>query len=164
MMIRMARQKYYGDKIRGTPSTFFNGQSEAGGGGPMAGSQGKYTEYRGIIDKTLETATPVQIDLSATRAGDQIKIVASAKVTENGTDSKSNGSDRNRSEKGKQFLRLALTESAVRYVGGNKLRFHHHVVRALPGRRGGQGDHRRRGQGRSHGQPRRAEDTTSKPI
>ena len=26
-----------------------------------------------------------------------------------------------------------MTESAVRYVGGNKLRFHHHVVRALPG-------------------------------
>ena len=30
-------------------------------------------------------------------------------------------------------LRLALTEEAIRYVGVNRLRFHHHVVRAFPG-------------------------------
>ena len=33
----------------------------------------------------------------------------------------------------KRVLRLALTEEAILYVGGNKLRYHHHVVRALPG-------------------------------
>ena len=26
-----------------------------------------------------------------------------------------------------------MTEESIHYVGGNKLRFHHHVVRALPG-------------------------------
>ncbi len=31
----VARQGYYGTEVRGTPSTFFNGKSEAGGGGPM---------------------------------------------------------------------------------------------------------------------------------
>ena len=36
-------------------------------------------------------------------------------------------------EKSKPVLRLALTEESIRYVGGNKLRFHHHVVRAFPG-------------------------------
>jgi len=30
-------------------------------------------------------------------------------------------------------LRLVLVEESIRYVGGNKLRFHHQVVRALPG-------------------------------
>jgi hypothetical protein len=30
-------------------------------------------------------------------------------------------------------LRLVLVEETIRYVGGNKLRFHHHVVRAMPG-------------------------------
>jgi hypothetical protein len=30
-------------------------------------------------------------------------------------------------------LRLALVEEAVRYVGCNKLRFHHMVVRTMPG-------------------------------
>src|SRR5207302_5612983 len=34
----IARQQYYGEEVRGTPSTFFNGKSESGGGGPMAGS------------------------------------------------------------------------------------------------------------------------------
>ena len=36
-------------------------------------------------------------------------------------------------DQSKRVLRLALTEESIRYVGGNKLRFHHHVVRALPG-------------------------------
>jgi hypothetical protein len=126
----VARQQYYADKVRGTPSTFFNGHSDAGGGGPMAASEGKFTEYRKIIDETLGSATKAQIDLSATRTGDQVSIVASARVPENGTKAKSSGDEK---EQAKQFLRLALTESAVRYVGGNKLRFHHHVVRALPG-------------------------------
>ena len=84
----MARQKYYGSEVRGTPSTFFNGRSEAGGGGPMGNSQGKYAEYREIIDKSLESPKGAKIDLSATRAGDQIKIVASAEVTENSADHK----------------------------------------------------------------------------
>jgi hypothetical protein len=30
-------------------------------------------------------------------------------------------------------LRVVLTEESIRYVGGNRLRFHHHVVRAFPG-------------------------------
>jgi hypothetical protein len=30
-------------------------------------------------------------------------------------------------------LRMALTEETIRYVGGNKLRFHHQVVRSMPG-------------------------------
>ena len=30
-------------------------------------------------------------------------------------------------------LRLALTEESIRYIGNNKLRYHHHVVRDFPG-------------------------------
>ena len=33
----------------------------------------------------------------------------------------------------KKKLRFVLVEDTVRYAGGNKLRFHHMVVRALPG-------------------------------
>ena len=124
----IARQEYYGSEVGGTPATFFNGRTEAAGGGPMANSSRKYTEYRGIIDKSLEGTKGATIDLSATRAGDQLKIVASAKVTE-----KSGEKSKGENEKPKRVLRLAVTEEVVRYVGGNKLRFHHHVVRALPG-------------------------------
>jgi hypothetical protein len=140
----LARQKYYGSAVRGTPSTFFNGHGEAAGGGPMAYSHEKYGEYRGIIDKSLEDSKGATIALSATRAGDQIKIVASAQVTKNGggrkvdgVDAKSNGQDggnsRQAKDDSKPVLRLALTEESVHFVGGNKLRYHHRVVRALPG-------------------------------
>src|SRR5262249_2147613 len=30
-------------------------------------------------------------------------------------------------------LRFVLIEEQIRYVGSNKMRFHHHVVRAMPG-------------------------------
>jgi hypothetical protein len=123
----LARQAYYGSEVQGTPSTFFNGKSEAGGGGAMGNSEGKYTQYRQIIDKKLEASKATKIELSATRAGDQIKIIASTEAPESG------GKGKKDNDKSRQVLRLALTEEAVRYIGGNKLRFHHHVVRAFPG-------------------------------
>jgi hypothetical protein len=140
----LARQEYYGSGVRGTPSTFFNGHSEAGGGGPMGNSQRKYTEYREIIDKILDSSSGAKITVSANQAGDQIKILASAQVTSNGSDQKSNSAttkpnghegEKSAEEKDKRkaVLRLALTEESIHYVGGNKLRYHHHVVRALPG-------------------------------
>jgi hypothetical protein len=30
-------------------------------------------------------------------------------------------------------LRVLVVEESIRYVGGNQMRFHHHVVRAMPG-------------------------------
>jgi hypothetical protein len=132
----VARQEYYGTKVQGTPSTFFNGRSQAGGGGPMGSSQTKYKEYREIVDKILEAPKNAKITASATRAGDQIKIIASAQVTENqdGQTAVPDGEKaKEKKEKSKRMLRLALTEESIHYVGGNKLRFHHHVVRAFPG-------------------------------
>jgi hypothetical protein len=124
----LARQEYYGSDVQGTPSTFFNGHSEAGGGGPMANANGKYTEFREIIEKALAEKKRASIDVSASRSGDKVKIVASAKA-----DPKGGEKPKGEKSEPKLFLRLALTEESVRYVGGNKLRFHHHVVRAYPG-------------------------------
>jgi hypothetical protein len=154
----VARQKYYGSQVRGTPSTFFNGQSEAGGGGAMANSETKYAEYRKIIDKSLETAKGAKIALSATRVGDQIKIAATAEVTEKAAsdtgssshpkpDGKAEKSSKDEQGHSKTVLRLALTEESIHYVGSNKLRFHHHVVRALPG--GAKGSEMKDGKGKT---------------
>jgi hypothetical protein len=122
------RQEYYGNLVRGTPSTFFNGRSDAGGGGGMAGAEGKYKEYRGLIDELLERKARADVKVSADREGDQIAITADAVKTADADAPKQGerASDR-------LSLRLALTEKAIRYVGGNNLRFHHHVVRAFPG-------------------------------
>jgi hypothetical protein len=152
----VARQSYYGSEVRGTPSTFFNGKSEAGGGGGMANSETKYTEYRQIIDKALETTKGAKIALSATRSGDEIKIVATAETTDKTAGGKSDSGQSKANakaeassnpEQGKRVLRLALTEEAIHYVGGNKLRYHHHVVRALPG--GAKGVELKNGKGMS---------------
>lgn len=116
------RQKYYGDEVGGTPSTFFNGKSAAGGGGGMQGSEGKYDEFRKEIDPALETEPQADVTLTADRSGDEIKITAGAHANA-GAGKKA----------GKPRLRLVLVEKAVRYTGGNKLRFHHNVVRAFPG-------------------------------
>jgi len=116
----LARARYYGDDLGGTPSTFINGRTEAAGGGSMAMSEGKYAQYREVIDKMLQEKPGADVTLSAKRTGDVIAIAAEAKSAPKGQNSSIK-------------LRLALTEESVRYVGGNKLRFHHHVVRSMPG-------------------------------
>jgi len=117
----VARQKYYGSEIGGTPSTFFNGKSDGGGGGSMAGSEGKYKEFRSIIDSGLAASPTATVDLKASRKGDLIEISAKAKTT---------GKP---GEKAQPKLRMVITEEVVKYIGSNKLRFHHHVVRDMPG-------------------------------
>jgi hypothetical protein len=124
----IARQEYYRDGVRGTPSVFFNGRVHTGGGGPMAASEAKYQEYRGAIDPILEERKQVDVSVSASRTGDEIAIVAEAALP---SASKEGAAKAGKSSSVK--IRLALTEESVRYVGGNRLRFHHHVVRALPG-------------------------------
>jgi hypothetical protein len=111
-----ARAAYY--SIQGTPAPLFNGKPEAGGGGFMAHAQDKYKEYRKVIDALLEANAAAKIAARASRHGRKIDIQVEVDVTKPGDDTR---------------LRLVLVEESIRYVGGNKLRFHHHVVRALPG-------------------------------
>ncbi|GAC1474169.1 MAG: hypothetical protein NVSMB9_24040 [Isosphaeraceae bacterium] len=118
----VSRVAYYPD-FQGTPTTFFDGKALAPGGGPMAGSKGKYDQYRTLIDDLLTRPSGARLDLKVDSKEDTIKIQAS-------TQAKSDSSAKAGS---KLMLRLALIEEQVRYTGGNALRFHHHVVRALPG-------------------------------
>jgi len=131
------RKNYYETVMAGTPSTLFNGKLEAPDGGRLADSEAKYREYRAVIDKILETTRDAEITLSATRSGDQIKIIASARVLEGARSDSKKGQDgeklQERKPDSKPVLRLALTEESIRYVAGNNIRFHHNVVRSLPG-------------------------------
>jgi hypothetical protein len=118
----VARQKYYGTEVRGTPSTFFNGKADAGGGGGMSNAEDKYKQYRDLIEPALETQKKAEISLTASRVGDDVTIDARASAT---------GGDV--PNEAKPRLRLVLIEESVRYPGSNKLRFHHNVVRGFPG-------------------------------
>ena len=117
----VARWEYYSklfpEEIRGTPSPLFNGKPRAGGGGGMADAEEKSEEYRAIVDPSLEKTTPLKLAGKATRTGDKIRIEVDLAGAEPNEDLR---------------LRLLLVEDTVKYVGGNKLRFHHHVVRAMP--------------------------------
>jgi hypothetical protein len=112
------RQKYYGNAVRSTPTIFFNGKSEAGGGGGKAQAEDKYKQYREVINPLLEGQTKIQLSVDAQRAGDLVTISAKA--------SGYKASD-------KLKLHFALVEPWVRYAGNNGLSYHAHVVRALPG-------------------------------
>ena len=99
----------------------------------MANAKAKYDEFKGVIDKSLEKPSQAKINLKADRKGDEIVITASAQAED----------DKNENLK----LRLVLVEEQVRYTGGNNLRFHHHVVRGLPG--GVEGKSLSKGQGKT---------------
>lgn len=114
-----ARAKFYGDEVEGTPTILFNGKlnSKASGGGGLDDAKEKYQDYREIINTLLAKTTAVKLQAEASRKGDKIDIRASASDVPGD----------------KVRLRLALVEEVIRYPGGNQMRFHHHVVRDMPG-------------------------------
>ncbi len=119
----VARMEYYvkdfPTKMGGVPTTVFDGKPQAGGGGPVQASKDKYDQYRKILDDQLEQASGARLTAKATRKGDTIDVqVQVADLAEAGEETK---------------LRLALVEEVVHYVGSNGVRFHHHVVRDMPG-------------------------------
>lgn len=116
-----ARFDYYAEakKVRGTPSSLFNGKPDASGGGFRDDAGEKYKEYCDVVNKLLELPDVVQLGASAVRTGDKIAIKAEVKDLKVPAD--------------KLRLRLALVEDWARYRGSNGLQYHHRVVRAMPG-------------------------------
>jgi hypothetical protein len=114
-----ARQSYYDKDLEGTPTVFFNGQADAPNGGGIGESEEKYQEYRKVIDSLLEKPAKAQLKVRAVQKGNAIDIAAEVADLQ---------------QTGEQVrLRLALVEEQVKYIGTNGMRFHHHVVRAMPG-------------------------------
>jgi hypothetical protein len=110
--------KLYGERLS-APSVQVNGKTAGKGGGGVAAAKDKYAEFVEAINAELEK--PATAKLALTAAKDDKGIKVTAKVT----DLEKPGE--------KVMLRFAVTEETVRYPGGNGVRFHHHVVRAMPG-------------------------------
>jgi hypothetical protein len=119
-----ARWKYYREawgakEVGGTPTSLFNGFRDGGYGGGMANAQDKFKTYCDIIDPMLEKEAKCTVRVTAKRHADKIEISAGVDgLAHPGKDVK---------------LRLVLVEEHIRYLGGNKLRLHHQVVRDMPG-------------------------------
>jgi hypothetical protein len=126
------RVSYY-PEFQGTPSVFFDGTAEGSGGGGMPASRAKYESYRKIIDKALANPSGATLSLKVNPEGDSIKISATAEAKPEQV-----AKDAARVGGSKLKLHLVVIEDQIRYTGSNKLRFHHHVVRAMPGGAAGQ--------------------------
>jgi hypothetical protein len=113
------RMKFYGKEVRGTPTAFVNGKMTA----PLGGGKDRGEESFGVlaaaINKALEDESDAAIKLTATRKGNRVEAEASVSGL------KATGDN--------VRLRFVLVEEVVHYPGSNDQRFHHHVVRALPG-------------------------------
>jgi hypothetical protein len=116
----MDRAKYYEDKIEGAPTLFINGKLGTDSGGPAAASEKFYKLFRGAIDDILEKPAGVKLALAVTK-GEKGALSAKATVS----DLEMPGE--------KVMLRFVLVEERTRYTGGNGIRYHHMVVRAMPG-------------------------------
>jgi hypothetical protein len=119
----VARWDYYNKafpkKVRGTPTAIFDGTPFDGGGGAIGASSETLKEFREAIESRLEEPAQAELKLEVARTGPRIAIKASVSDLVKGGE--------------KVKLRFALVESGVRYQGGNGLRLHHNVVRAMPG-------------------------------
>jgi hypothetical protein len=108
----------YGERLS-APSVQLNGKAVGKGGGGAAAAKERYTEMVEAINAELEKPAAARIALTAAKDDKGVKVTAKV------TDLEKPGE--------KVTLRFAVTEETVRYPGGNGVRFHHHVVRAMPG-------------------------------
>ncbi len=70
----IARQSYYGELVRGTPSSLLNGRPSELDGGMMGDSEERYKELRGLIGEILEKKARADVTVAAKLEGDRIAL------------------------------------------------------------------------------------------
>ena len=115
----MERAKMYGDSFEGTPATFFNGRYSVAAGGGRERGESAFRKFTDVVDKLVMLPAKAKVKASAVRKGDVISIKSEV---------------RDAADAGKLRLHVALTEDWIRFKGGNGVRYHRNVVRAMPGK------------------------------
>ena len=113
-------EEYYGEHITGAPTVFVAGKPGLSSGGPASAAEKAFNTMREQINEALEKAPGVKLGLTV------------AKAEKGGYTAKATVSDLDMPGE-KMMLRFALAEERIRYVGGNGIRYHHMVVRSMPG-------------------------------
>lgn len=109
------RREFYG--VNSSPSYFFDGDADGGGGGADNAKSIFETKIDPAIEQRLASAPGARIALRAAATGSTVKVKADvSKVT---------------SPSDKLRLQIALAEDRVTYSGENGERFHPMVVRAM---------------------------------
>ena len=117
-----ARMDFYvkEDGKKATPQIYINGKPDGTGGGPQAKmAKLKYQTYREAIEPLLEKPATAKLAVTAALKGNDLTVKGTV------SDLEKPGQ--------KVSLRFALAEERIRYQGGNGIRYHHAVVRAMPG-------------------------------
>ena len=104
------RAREYG--VTSTPSTFFDGEATAGGGGNRSMAGEKFREFGGEVRARLAEKPAVKLEAKAARAGDLVRVEFKADKTPSGAD-----------------FHIALVQEEERFRGSNGLVFHKMVVR-----------------------------------
>lgn len=111
------RYRYDADVI---PVAFVNGRPKSPGGGRWSEGRNKFTDYCDAINPLVNDITPVKLSVKVKKTDDKIEM--EFKYDDLPRDAKEI----------KMRLRAAIIEDSIRYPGGNGLRFHRNVVRAMP--------------------------------
>src|SRR5262249_29127611 len=111
---------YYGEFIEGAPTAIVAGKPGPLVAGPSSIAGKRDNAMRDAIDAALEKPAGGKLGVSVAK-GEKGGFTAKATVA----DLEAPGE--------KMTLRFALAEERIRYTGGNGIRYHHMVVRAMPG-------------------------------
>src|SRR5205807_9525450 len=103
----------------GTPTALVDGKATEPLGGLAEHGKERYETLRKLIDADLEKPARAGLKVQVRRKGDRLDLRAEVEGLKKPGDN--------------VRLRFVLVEDVVHYAGGNGQRFHHHVVRALPG-------------------------------
>src|SRR5262245_25824341 len=115
----LERARYYSKQFKGIPSMFINGKAGPAVAGQIPAARTKYGEVREAINALLETPADAKLDMAATRKDNETTNKATSTAVAKTGDA--------------VRLRFVLAEDRVRYAGGNGMRYHHFVARAIPG-------------------------------
>jgi thiol-disulfide isomerase/thioredoxin len=107
-----ARQKAYG--VSSTPTVVIDGTDMSVGGGGRGAAEGKFVQYRGVIEPLLSAAPAVSLKARASLAADTVKVAYDLGTTVPGA----------------EYL-LALVQDVQEHQGSNGVAFHKMVVRDL---------------------------------
>ena len=112
MMNQASRKRAQEYGVTSTPSTFFDGEAKAGGGGNRSMAGEKFREFGGEVKARLAVKPAVRLEVKATLAGDLVRVDFKADKTPSGAD-----------------FKIALVQGEERFRGSNGLIFHKMVVR-----------------------------------
>lgn len=113
-------EEFYLEQVRGVPTVFIDGKPGPAPGGPASAADKKYAALREQIIEGLEKEPGAKLGLTVTKA-EKGGYTAKATVADLAMPGD------------KMMLRFALAEERVRYTGSNGIRYHHMVVRSMPG-------------------------------